>query len=644
MRLNKNIIPGARGRVLVPVVLAVLATVGPAASRSAEDWSVITIAGVPVGYVVETQAPAGPGGAVVTTSEMKMVLNRLGNRVEIALRSRNEETAEGRLVKVDYEMKASLLATKSEAVVKDGRVEIRSEAGGQTYTRTVEYAGELLGPEGIRLLSERRLKKPGDAVEFQTFVAEAGAVTKGSRKALARETVMVGGRDVPALKVEEMLDVAGVKSTAWIDDGAGTVKAEMSTPFGLAEIVKADRETALAALAGGRLPAEMYERSILRTNIRLPKARDLEYLRVRLIHKSPDEGWPEIDRPNQKVVAKTRDVLRLEVSRPAVPKPAVRPARLTAANREFLVPNEYVQSDLVEVGRLAGEVVGAETDAYLSAQKLVRWVAENMTFDLGIAFAPAGELFKNRRGTCVGYATLLAALTRAAGIPSRVVMGYIYALGMFGGHAWTEVLIGDAWVPLDPTIVSAGVADAARVAFAASSLAEGVGGLTAGAAARLFGQVDLKVEAFALSASKTVEVPPDAKAYEMASDVYRNPWLGLEVKKPAGFAFAGADAVWPDPTLLSLEGPGGVKVELQEYTLLPWKDFSAAAVELFFRLGVVGVPVKKDVGNLKGLAVSGTRKAALALADSPAAWLVVVSGENVAAVLDRLGGAISFRK
>jgi hypothetical protein len=56
------------------------------------------------------------------------------------------------------------------------------------------------------------------------------------------------------------------------------------------------------------------------------------------------------------------------------------------------------------------------------------------------------------------------------------------------------------------------------------------------------------------------------------------------------------------------------------------------------------VPVKKDVGNLKGLAVSGTRKAALALADSPAAWLVVVSGENVAAVLDRLGGAISFRK
>jgi hypothetical protein len=223
-------------------------------------------------------------------------------------------------------------------------------------------------------------------------------------------------------------------------------------------------------------------------------------------------------------------------------------------------------------------------------------------------------------------------------------MGYVYALGMFGGHAWTEVLIGDAWVPLDPTIVSAGVADAARVAFAASSLAEGVGGLTAGAAARLFGQVDLKVEAFALSASKTVEVPPDAKAYEMAGDVYRNPWLGLEVKKPAGFAFAGADAVWPDPTLLSLEGPGGVKVEIQEYTLLPWKDFSAAAVELFFRLGVVGVPVKKDVGNLKGLAVSGTRKAALALADSPAAWLVVVSGENAAAVLDRLGGAISFRK
>ena len=44
-----------------------------------------------------------------------------------------------------------------------------------------------------------------------------------------------------------------------------------------------------------------------------------------------------------------------------------------------------------------------------------------MTFDLGIALAPSSEILRDRRGTCVGYATLLAALARSVGIPSRVI-------------------------------------------------------------------------------------------------------------------------------------------------------------------------------------------------------------------------------
>jgi hypothetical protein len=608
-----------------------------------EDWSVITIAGVPVGYVHESWTPPGPGETLVSTSEMKMVLNRLGNKVEIELLTRSEETAEGRLLKVASEMKASMLSTKSEAVVKNGVIEIRSESGGTTYDRTIAFKGELLGPEGIRRLSERRLKKPGDAVEYQTFAAEAGAVTKGSRKVLARENVRVEGRDVPALKVEEFVEVAGLKSTAWLGADAGAVRAEMPTPFGLAEIVRADRETALAAAGGGQLPAEMYERSIIRTNIRLPKARALDYLRVKLVHKNPDEGWPEIKNPHQKTLAETRELLTLEVQRPGVPKSAVRPAAPTAANREFLAPNEYIQSDLPEIRRTAGEIVGGESDAFKASLKLVRWVSENMTFDLGIAFAPAVELLKNRRGTCVGYATLLATLARAAGIPSRVVMGYVYALGMFGGHAWTEVLIGGDWIPLDPTIVSAGVADAARIAFSASSLAEGAGGLSTGAASRLFGQVDIKIEAFSVAGGKRRDVPPDSPAFELAGDVYRNPWLGLEVAKPAGFAFAKTEAVWPDATVLSLESPGGARVEIQEYSLFPWKEFGAAAAELFGRLGIKGTPVERITEGRRSVAAVGDSKAALFLADAPAAWLVVASGENASAVLETVLRGLSLK-
>jgi hypothetical protein len=540
-------------------------------------------------------------------------------------------------------MRASAFSTKNDAVIKDGVVEIRSEAGGKSYTRTVEYKGELLGPEGIRRLSEARLKMPGDAVEFLTFAAEAGAVTKGSRKALAREAVRVGGLDVATLKIEEVLDVAGVKSTAWLDAKSEAVKAEMPTPFGLSEIVRADRETALAAAGSGQLPAEMYERSILRSNVRLPKARAVEYLKVRLVLRSPEAGWPEIKSGHETVLSKTREALTLEVRRPAVPKPSPRPVAVTAENREFLAPNEIIQSDLPEIQRAAREVVGEETDIFKASLKLVRWVSENMTFDLGIALAPASELFKNRRGTCLGYATLLATLARAAGIPSRVVLGYVYALGMFGGHAWTEVLAGDAWIPLDAAIVAPGVADAARIAFTASSLSEGTAGLISGAAPRLFGQVDIKVVEFGVAGGRKTAVPEEAKLFEISGDTYRNPWLGLQVTKPAGYLFALTDAVWPNPTVVALEGPKGLRVEIQEYYLLPWKEFAAAAADLFSHLGIRGKLEEQNAGSLKGLAALGAKKAAIMISDAPAGWLVVASGENAAAALDRVLRGISFK-
>ncbi|MBU6282385.1 transglutaminase-like domain-containing protein, partial [bacterium] len=51
-------------------------------------------------------------------------------------------------------------------------------------------------------------------------------------------------------------------------------------------------------------------------------------------------------------------------------------------------------------------------------------------------------------GDCNEHAVLLAALGRAAGIPSRVAAGAMYADGAFLYHAWTEFWLG-SWVSAD---------------------------------------------------------------------------------------------------------------------------------------------------------------------------------------------------
>jgi len=45
-------------------------------------------------------------------------------------------------------------------------------------------------------------------------------------------------------------------------------------------------------------------------------------------------------------------------------------------------------------------------------------------------------------------------MCRAAGIPTRVAVGLVYAehLQGFGFHMWNEVLVDGRWVAIDPTL------------------------------------------------------------------------------------------------------------------------------------------------------------------------------------------------
>jgi hypothetical protein len=606
---------------------------GPVPAADEGIWSVIKISAIPVGYEMETRTEASDGG-VLTVSESKIVLNRLGNKVELVTLSRTEEDPNGRLRRAETELRASTMSTRSVTVVKPGNLEIESEAGGKKYFRTAPYVGELLGPEGIRRLTIRTLHSPGEQIEYQTLSAESGTVTKGRRRAVAREVVPLEGRDVATLKIEETIEASGLAGFVWLDENGDAVKGEMPTPFGLAEILRADRETALASAAGGDLPAEMYERSMIKSNVRLSRARALEMLRVKLTLRHPRDEWPNLGRPGQMVVSRTGSDLLLEIRRLPAPVPVRLPVAETEANREFLRPNEYIQSDLPEIRETARSVVNGESDVLGAALKLERWVADNMTFDLGIALAPASELIKNKRGTCLGYATLLATLARAAGIPSRIVLGYVYALGMFGGHAWTEIQIGEDWVPLDAAVVSAGIADPARIGFAASSLQDGPMSLTAGTAAQLFGGTEIKIAAFRLD-GRTTEVPETAEAFRTEGDVYINPGLGLTWTRPPGFVFSGTGAVWPDPTVVVCEGGDAGRITFQEMTVPPWKDFFTAAGEVFSRRKLSGLIRKTERSPLSGLRMDGSGRAAAVFDNAPDAWIFIAEGRDAAAVLTR---------
>lgn len=127
---------------------------------------------------------------------------------------------------------------------------------------------------------------------------------------------------------------------------------------------------------------------------------------------------------------------------------------------EFRIPSRFLQADDPNVVRHALLAVGSETDPWKQAIAMERYVHEKLSNkNFSTAMASAAEVARTLEGDCTEHACLLAAMARARKIPSRVVVGLVYAesLQAMGGHMWTEVFIKDRWIPVDATLGLGGI-------------------------------------------------------------------------------------------------------------------------------------------------------------------------------------------
>jgi hypothetical protein len=342
------------------------------------------------------------------------------------------------------------------------------------------------------------------------------------------------------------------------------------------------------------------------------------------------------------VLEKTADTLTLEITRQHPQSGQVFPVAPEGDDRVFLEPSAYVQSDDPQIRAAAQAVVAGEKDAYQAGQKLQRWVTKNMKFDLGIVFAPSTEVFKNRRGTCAGYAMLLTTMARSVGIPARYVMGYVYLDGIFGGHAWTEIKVGKDWIPLDAAVPADGPADATHLALLRTSLAEGVTGLTGGPALQMYGHLDLDVLSVIVAGKPAWTVPAGARLYTVEGDVYRNTGLGIELTKPASFRFTGLDGVWPESGLVGMEGANGEKITLERGTVYPGEKPETVAWKQLDGEVPGGRHGMVRTAGRPAWSIEGNGKAALAWSDGEDLWILIAEGKDAPGLLRKVAATVKL--
>ena len=580
-----------------------------------------------------------PSGEIRTVIDSDLIFNRMGSKVEIKSISRYDETSEGQLMSAAADVSSSQQVTHIEASVVSHSLHITTTAGGRSYERTVALSGALLGPEAARRLVLSHRPVQGEKITYDAFYPEFGVVATVTDTVVGAEEVSTDQGRVPGIKIEQTMSAMPGKIILWLDSEGWLLRQTVPTPFGDVEALRSNAPVLTNQVEGAALPEETFSQSIIKANVRLPEERFVDSIRLKIIHMQPDLGWPDLETENQHVMEKTRDYVILEVRRPQ-PKDS---QKLLSANEAmldpFMSPNALLQSDDPVIQAIARKVVGDEHDAWKAARALQLWTNEHMQFDLGIAIAPASEVARNLRGTCFGYSMLLGALTRAAGIPSRLRMGFVYAGGIWGGHAWIDVRIGNDWIPLDGALYSPGPADAARFSFYTSALEDGT--LTGvSSLGQLYSHADVKILEYTV-AGKHVAVPDDAMPFVIDKDRYRNPWLGFSVNKPASFQFADSNLTWPQTTVIAMKGPRGQKVEVANLSAVALTP-TFEAVQRLESDGIRGRPCDIHIAGKSAVALSSARKAGAILIDHGNVWMITTTGPDASGLLKRVSTTISL--
>jgi hypothetical protein len=406
----------------------------------AEQWFGIYVDNERVGFYRQKISELADGYRMEGDGSVHMKV--MGFSKEASMRETYQVAKNLTLRSFDVEQTINGVSSRVSGKSGDGSLRVKSESNGKFTEKQFKYRGELYPGPALNIFPLMHDVTAGKSYKTSTFDAEEVKIKEVKIDILGEQNTPDG---FPALKLRNNL-YPFVGNDIWVDAQGQTLME--SVREGLVT-TKAEDPKLLGPFVGALAVSKkdlIYDFSMVRVD---PPIRDLTRLTGLTIEVN---GWsdalPLLQEGGQS--AEKSGVGRIVVKTgSAVPSP---PAPSAAAAQEaYLMPAEKIESDAPEIAAKAKELTAGKKDAREIARTLAAWTADwlkDTVEDGGGALVS----LKGRSGNCQTHARLYTALARAAGIPTRFVSGLVYQEGKgFLYHSWTESLLGDAWVAVDPT-------------------------------------------------------------------------------------------------------------------------------------------------------------------------------------------------
>lgn len=403
-----------------------------------ESWVKIEIGGQPVGYEFSRQRTENL--KTVTESTSLVRINRFGQSFEMKTVLNVVETND-KLTSFRLEQHTPGQPTQvSRGKRRGNEMEVTTTSNGRETTRSISIPSDVLSPTAVDRYLDEDPPEKGESVELKVFSVETLDTTTMILTGLGRTpTKWADGAMKPANTIQMTRGDMPLAPKFYLDDGGEVLKVD----FGLMGMVgwSTTREDALAA-AEGNNSIDLGERTVLKVAPRPGLSGSKT-----AVYRVSGTDLPGL--PGSQEITTIGDETFVEVLTPDV-------NRATSAgdvDTKFLASTRWVDWKSNAVQKVAARVDadGSPGQLAASAEKVVSKAVSNKSF--GVGFATASEVATTREGDCTEHGVLLAAVLRASGLPSRVAYGLVYVESMAAmvPHMWTEVALGDTWIPLDAT-------------------------------------------------------------------------------------------------------------------------------------------------------------------------------------------------
>ncbi len=449
-----------------------------------DSWGAVFSGNHKIGHTHQrTVRKRGAAGRAVLVSDWETHLTflRSVDVLELVERAEVREDPSGRVVAYRYEVSSYSGGERKTRVVVNGEREgdaLVVESGG--YTQRIPWSGEVLGPYRFHRVLLAKRAAGVSAFDAKVFLAELGRgvgvhVIFGPEE----EKLLHSGRLRLQRVTQVMSAMPNRPEVLWLDSSGEIRVSESAAPFlGKVRIEQVDRETALTPAS----PVELMGAALIHSPAAIPAPRSLERAEYIVRYSAAAAArWPR--GVGQSIEALGPGQVRIRVDAARAEAPGASASEVEGwepeSARDYLRPTAFLESDAPLIRRMAEEAVGEIRDPMAAARAIERYVRAEIhdkTLDMG--FASALETARAKRGDCSEHAVLCAALARARGIPSRIVVGIAYVpdaifgredpRGFFVFHVWTELMVRPGrWLPIDAAL---GGFDATHIALTKSPL------------------------------------------------------------------------------------------------------------------------------------------------------------------------------